>query len=139
MKFEISVIKDKIREYFSHQEKVICVYLFGSTAKSKENKFSDVDIAVLFDAGVDRVEYTRRCLSITDELSRILDKDIDVVDLNEAASFLKFHIIKEGIKVYERPCRIEHNFEARTIVEYLDFLPIRRKLEAALITNIRGL
>lgn len=139
MKFETTVTKDKIRDYFSHQEKVVCVYLFGSTAKDKENKFSDVDIAVLLDVEADREGYTRRHLFFMDELSRILDKDVDVVVLNEAASFLKFHIIKEGIKVYERTDRVEHNFEARTIVEYLDFLPIRRRLEAALINNIRGL
>lgn len=138
MKFEIPVIKDKIKDYFSHQETVICVYLFGSTAKGKENKFSDVDIAVLFNADTCKETYTQRRLDIMDKLSRILDKDVDVVLLNEAASFLKFHIIKEGIRIYERADRADHGFEAKTIVEYLDFLPIRKRSETSLINNIRG-
>ncbi len=73
-----------------------------------------------------------------DELSSILDKDIDVVILNKATSFLKFQTIKNGIRVYEQPTRANRDFEARSIMEYFDFRPIRRKLEAALINNIKG-
>ncbi len=45
-------IKNTIRNYFSKQKHVLCVYLFGSAITGKENKFSDVDIAVLFDSSI---------------------------------------------------------------------------------------
>lgn len=131
-------IKDTIRDYFVTKKNVLCVYLFGSVATRKESKFSDVDIAVLFGTDVSQEEYSQKSLSIMDELSRILDRDIDVVVLNKASSFLKFQIIKYGLRIYEHPERTEHGFEARTIVEYLDFLPLRRRLETALINNIKG-
>lgn len=131
-------IRNTIRDYFVKEKNVLCVYLFGSVATGKRNKFSDVDIAVFFDAGFPQEEYTQKCLSIMDDLSRILNRDIDVVALNVASSFLKYQIIKNGSRIYERSDRSEHSFEARAIVEYFDFLPVRRRLEMAIINNIKA-
>jgi len=130
--------ENSIRQYFAAlKDGVLCVYMFGSTAAGKDNKFSDVDIAVLFEPGFPKEQHTKQRLLIMDELSRIIDRDIDVVVLNEALSFLKYQIIKYGKRVYESPDRDNHSFEARAIVEYLDFLPIRRRLEKAMIDNIK--
>jgi len=131
-------IKDIIKDYFGKQKDVLCVYLFGSAAIGRENKFSDVDIAVLFDSDVLPAQYTQKRLSIMDDLSSIFDRDVDVVVLNNTSSFLKFQVIKNGIRVYERQGRVEHNFETKTIMEYFDFLPIRKRLEATLINNIKA-
>ncbi len=89
-------IENRIKNYFDAQKEVLCAYLFGSTVTGKDNKFSDVDVAVLFDPNLAQDRYTEERLAIMDNLSRILNKDIDVVVLNEASSFLKFQIIKEG-------------------------------------------
>lgn len=132
-------IDDALKDYFSTQKEVLCVYIFGSQAKGKENIYSDVDIAVLFESGLTQKERTEQRLSIMDRLSSILNKDTDVVVLNEASPFLRFQVIKEGKRIYERPDRDEHSFEANTIVQYFDFLPIRRRLETAMINNIKGL
>jgi len=127
----------KIKSCFSERRKVLCVYLFGSTATDKDNRFSDMDIAVLFNNDVLRKTYTQRQLCIMDDLSRILDKNVDVIVLNTANTFLKFQILKTGQKICESTDRPERNFEARTITEYFDFLPVRKKLETALIDHIK--
>lgn len=129
--------KGAIKNYFFSQKNVVCVYLFGSAAAEKENKFSDVDIGVIFSGDISREQYSQMSLSIMDDLSRILDKDVDVVVLNQAAAFLKFQIIKSGLRIYEQQHRKSRDFEARAIIEYFDFLPVRRKLEAALMSNIK--
>ena len=131
-------IERAIKNYFATQKEILCVYLFGSTATGKDNKFSDVDVAVLFDSALPPKQYTQKKLTFMDNLSRILNRDVDIVVLNEASSFLKFQVIKQRVRIYERPNRREHTFEARTIMEYFDFLPIRRKLESVLINNIKG-
>jgi len=131
-------IENKIKGYFSSRKGVITVYLFGSVAAGKENRFSDVDVAVLFDPAMPPREYSDEILSIMDDLSRILDREIDVVALNNTGAFLKYQIIKSGVRIYEREGRAEHSFEARAIVEYLDFLPIRSMLEKAVISDIKG-
>ena len=130
-------IKRTIKNYAAKERDILCVYLFGSTASGKNNKFSDVDIAVLFDDTVGPERYSRRALSIMDGLSAALDKNVDIVVLNRADSFLKFKIIKTGIRLYERPDRGSRSFEAKSVIEYFDFLPIRKMLEKALIANIR--
>jgi len=130
-------IKEMIKSYAEKRKDILCVYLFGSIVSGKQNKFSDVDIAILFDDSVRQEEYSQSGLSLIDALSAVLDKNVDVVILNNANSFLKFRIIKTGIRVYERPNRGSRLFEARSVIEYFDFLPIREMLEKALINNIR--
>lgn len=127
----------ELKGYFSTQKEVLCVYLFGSQAKGKQNNYSDVDIAVLFEPNLTQEERTEKRLSLMDNLSSILNKDVDVVALNDANSFLRFQVIKEGQRIYERSDRDEHNFEANTIVEYFDFLPIRQRLETTMMNNIK--
>ena len=128
--------KQVIKDYFVHKKQVLSVYLFGSVAKGKENRFSDVDIAVLFDFSVDKGRYTDKCLFIMDGLSKTLNRNIDVAVLNNASSFFKSHILKNGIKIYEKPGSNVNNFRAQSIVEYLDYLPIRKRLEKAVIDKI---
>ena len=131
-------IKETIRDYFAKQKDALCVYLFGSVATGKENRFSDVDIAVLFDDRASRDEYSRRVLFMMDELSILLDKNVDIVVLNEASSFLKFQIIKSGVRIYEHPDRHSRDFESAAVIEYFDYLPTRNRLEAAMISGIKG-
>ena len=134
---EKTEIKEAIRDYFARQKDVMCVYLFGSTVSGKTHKTSDVDIAVLFKEDAPQEEHGRRSLLATDELSRVLDKEIDIVVLNNANCFLKFQIIKNGLRLYERKDRKGREFEARAMMEYFDFLPIRRRLEEALVSHIQ--
>jgi len=131
-------IRETLKSYFAKQKNILCAYLFGSFASGKENKFSDIDIAVFFDDLTPRKEYSRFILSITDDLSALLDRNIDIAVLNNADSFLKFQVVKKGERIYERPDRRKRDFEARAIIEYFDFLPIRERLEAALISGIKG-
>ena len=130
-------IRDTIKDYFSTQKEVLCVYLFGSQARGRENIHSDIDLAVLFESNLTQQERTEKRLSLIDNLSALLNKDVDAVVLNEASSFLRFQVIKEGQRIYERADRIEHSFEANTIMQYFDFLPIRRRLEAAMLNHIK--
>lgn len=93
-------------------------------------------MAVLFTNDVPREEYSHRSLQSVDDLSRMLDKEVDVVALNSADSFLKFQILKNGLRIYERQDRNGRDFEARAMMEYFDFLPVRRRLEEAFVRHI---
>ncbi|PIP19532.1 MAG: nucleotidyltransferase [Candidatus Omnitrophica bacterium CG23_combo_of_CG06-09_8_20_14_all_41_10] len=130
-------IQEAVKDYFSGQKDVVSVYLFGSTATGKTHSTSDVDIAVFFQSSLPQEEQSSRSLLMMDELSRILDKNIDIVVLNSANSFLKFQIIKSGLRLCEDKERKSRGFEARAIMEYFDFLPIRNRLEEALVNNIK--
>lgn len=129
---------DLIKNTIKNDESVLMVYLFGSQLKGKTNRYSDIDIAILFDNLVKDEDYTDKQIDITINLNVILHKEIDVIILNRAPLFLKYYILKDGLKIYERPNRMDHTFEARTIVEYLDFLPIRNRIENGMLAKIKG-
>ena len=130
-------IKQLIVDYFSNRKDILSVYLFGSRVKDNSDKSSDVDIAVFFKKDIRREDYTKKVMLLTDELSRILDKEIDIVVLNNVNSFLKFQIIRNGIRLIECEKINNRRFEAMSIVEYLDFLPIRRRMEESLVNYIK--
>jgi predicted nucleotidyltransferase len=130
-------LEKALNRYFPTQTDVLCVYLFGSVARGKERRGSDLDIAVLFDSGVPTEQHTQRQLALMDDLSRLVDRDVDVVVLNKASCFMRFQILRSGRRLYERSNRREHEFESRAIREYFDFLPVRRRLEETLVSRVR--
>lgn len=138
-----SITKDMLKlnktsiDFFKKDKSIFAVYLFGSQANGRTNKYSDIDIAVLFDDKITKGEYTQRQIAITMNLTAALNKEIDVIVLNRASLFLRYHILKEGIKIYERFDRTEHNFEAQAIVQYFDFLPVKNRIENGLISKIK--
>lgn len=131
-------LEHTILEYFSVRQDVMCVYLFGSAAAGRQRPGSDVDIAVLLSSEVPAQDYTDRALCFMDDLSRRLNRNVDIVILNKAHAFLKYQIFKSGRKIYEHSSRDSHDFEVRSLVEYLDFLPVRQRLEEALVSHIKG-
>lgn len=131
------IYKNAIKDYFAGKKGILCVYLFGSVAANKDNPYSDVDIAVLYDDSVASSEYTDEQINLSVELSRILDRNADIIILNNASPYLKFQIIQKAVRVYENPARNNRAFEARSLIEYFDFLPLKNMLEASLIRKIK--
>ncbi|MFH1292708.1 MAG: nucleotidyltransferase domain-containing protein [Pseudomonadota bacterium] len=68
------MIKKNIAAYFSNNNEVIAVYLFGSYAEGKERPLSDIDIGILLDRTDHNAikEFRNKCIL---ELSRILWSD----------------------------------------------------------------
>lgn len=128
---------DLISRVIKKDSTVFAAYLFGSQIKGKSNKYSDIDIAILFDDEVKEEDYTDKQIAIMANLNKALNKETDIIVLNKSSLFLKYHILKEGIKIYERSGRKEHNFEAYTIIQYLDFLPIKNRIEKGLLSKIK--
>ncbi len=84
-------------EYFRNKQEVIAVYLFGSYAHGKERRFSDVDIAILFDFdGADKESFMERRTWYMVELGRALRKDIHAVILNLAGEELLRQVFVKG-------------------------------------------
>ncbi len=129
---------DLINNVLKNDNSILAAYLFGSQVKSKPNKYSDIDIAILFDDKTREEDYTDKQITMMINLSEILNKEIDVVILNRAALFLKYHILKDGVKIYERLDRNEHIFEALAIIQYFDFLPIKNRIENGMLSKING-
>jgi predicted nucleotidyltransferase len=103
---------------------VEALYVFGSFARGTAGADSDLDLAVLEStplAPLRRLEAQR-------ELSVLLDRDVDLVDLGTAGSVLRSEVVNGGMALFQRdPMRIL-DFEARVLGEYADLLDATRAL-----------
>jgi len=79
-----------LEQYFEKEPDVVLAFLFGSTAKGRETEDSDVDIAVYLK---DSSEEDR----IWREATRLLQKEVDLVMINEAPATLISQVFKTGI------------------------------------------
>ncbi|MCL6613526.1 MAG: nucleotidyltransferase domain-containing protein [Firmicutes bacterium] len=70
----------KLKEYFASRNDIAFAFLFGSYAKGKATGRSDVDIAVFFSQLYDLATLNR----ITGDLETLLQKNVDLIVLNEA-------------------------------------------------------
>ena len=65
---------EKLKKYLENNENIIFAYLFGSFAQNTQTPKSDIDIAVyLKDTSFESI------LSINYELSKLLQKDVDLL------------------------------------------------------------
>ena len=69
-----------LKRYFASRDDVVVAFLFGSHARGKATRRSDVDVAVYFAGAHDLT----RINGVTGELEALIHKDVDLIVLNEA-------------------------------------------------------
>ncbi len=90
------------------------IILFGSAASRRMRKDSDVDIAFLSNKDLSNYEV----FMIAQELSSILNKDVDLIDLSKASTVLKANILGTGRVIYCVDDKKKHEFQIRTFKDY---------------------
>lgn len=143
----IDEIAARTRPLFDADERIRFVYLFGSAAQAVDAEPRDVDLAVSVApvplgqapagggsaAGLSLVEEAR----LSDALAVALACPVDLVLLEQAALWLQFRILGEGVVVYSRdePARIA--FRERVERAFLDFRPYHDAYLAAVRERAR--
>ncbi len=90
-------ILDTLKRYFASRDDVAVAFLFGSHAKGKATRRSDVDVAAYFAGAHDLT----RVNGVTGELEALLHKDVDLIVLNEANASLAWAALR-GIPLVVR-------------------------------------
>lgn len=103
---------DILREY----EDIIFAYIFGSYVEGKMRKDSDIDIAVYLKKDMDIDLYLKIKMDLTDSIQR----EVDLVILNNAPPLLKYEIYKNNISLFTRDKAEESKYKVRTLFEYDD-------------------
>ncbi|NLW22572.1 MAG: nucleotidyltransferase domain-containing protein [Tissierellia bacterium] len=122
-------IIEKCKSVLMKYEDIIFAYIFGSYAREKIRKDSDLDIAVYLREEMDIDTY----LEIKMQLSEICKREVDLILLNEAPPLLKFQIYKNNVLLFSRDKSIETRFKVRTLFEYSD---MKRYLDLSYNSNI---
>ena len=129
----------KLEKFFSRKREIKFAYLFGSLAKRKNSKLSDIDIAVSVDKKLideKKHPYGYKTSLITDLMSELHTDKIDLVVLNEATPLLAHRVIRDGILVDCKDESARINFQVQTIHQYIDTEKIRRIQEKYLKERI---
>ena len=93
--------------------------LFGSAAASRMRADSDVDVAIRSLRPLTDSELR----SLTSALAHAASADIDLVELDSAATLLRWQIATRGIPLFEHVPGEFARFRARAAAEYIDFAP----------------
>jgi len=130
-------LEDKVKKLatlFENEKNILVAYLFGSYARGYETVQSDVDIAVLLSEVPEKLlEYY---LHLERKLAEALEKDVDLVFLNDAPPLLKYQVIKYGRLLFSRNERIRVMFEAKSLCEYLDFSRALKRYDECFMKRI---
>ncbi len=116
-----------------HADAVDSVWLFGSAARGETGPLSDFDVAFLFSENRSPQERWELALTISGQLSQLGGPEIDVVILNEAPPLLKDRVLRYGRLLFCSNDERRIEFEARSLMEYLDFEPYLRRHDEAVI------
>lgn len=115
----------KLSKELENMQNVAFGYLFGSFAEGQERATSDVDVALyLVHNSLDAR------LQIIYELSKKLQKEVDVVVLNDVKNvYLLESILNKGILLKDNTSRID--FELAKQHEILDYKSFKKMINAA--------
>jgi predicted nucleotidyltransferase len=106
----------KVVDFARAHHEISALYLFGSHASGHERSRSDIDLGVLFNEDVDG--FAR--IDMETEISNILAKDVDLIDMKRSGPFLRHQIYKHGRLIYHDESDYAYIFRAKSINEYLD-------------------
>lgn len=143
MKKKLSERDNKLADFFSRQEHVRLAYLFGSAAKEKEGKLSDIDVGVLLGDSLNKKESFNLQLKLIGDISALLktDKMIDLVVMNDAPLSLNYEIIKANHPVFIRDRKEKIELEQKVLSRYLDRRYYERRAASEFLKKvaIRGI
>ncbi len=106
--------------------------LFGSTARGKATRRSDVDLGVSVDPNTPAVRF-----KVQSELERAAGRSVDIVFLEDAPPLLRFEISKDGVLLFQRQDDLWSRFKERALIDWWDWAPSERIITAAAIRRLR--
>lgn len=125
-------IQEKLKNFFDSKPEIILAIIYGSYTRGTEAETSDVDIAVAMN---DVMNLDAR-LSLQLELSILLKKEIDLVDIRKIKGLIHYKVFTEGlcIKKHENEGRsFFHKNFMTALYWYEDYYPLYKRSQKYII------
>jgi predicted nucleotidyltransferase len=119
---------ERVRSYFAWRDEFRLVIVYGSAAKGHFRADSDVDVAVAGQGALDRA----LLLSSESELSALLDRPVDLIDLGAVEGLILREVVTGGVRVKTDP-ELFVKFHTKVMTYREDFLPLKRAMQDARI------
>lgn len=107
--------KNQIKEFLNNNIKLNLIYIFGSFAKGEGRDDSDIDIAIHTFEQIDSYQL----FIMANELSFLVKKDVQIINLNEASTVFKAQIVGTGEIIYCCDENLRAEFEIRSLKDYI--------------------
>ena len=115
------ILTKKLAEFFKKEKHIKMAYLFGSAARGKTGKLSDIDIGVFLNERLDKERAFELQLKLIDKLKLLLKTDrIDLVIMNDVSIPVNYEIIKANYPIYIKDKTKKLEFEYTIMSKYLD-------------------
>lgn len=112
-------VQDRLKEFFSTQSSIPLAILYGSFARGRETKKSDVDIAI---AGYEN--YSSETLAdLNLSLAEMVNREIDIVDLNSLGGTILTQILTKGLILKKEDTVLYAGFIKRMLYFEEDMAP----------------
>lgn len=125
-------IKEKleyIKQYLTSNFECEAILLFGSYARNTQNSESDIDLAIKLKKEIQPKELFK----IKRKLEDILEKDVDLIDLDNTQDGIRYEILINGIIIYVKD---EFKFELYKLDMYREYLELNESRKE-IIDNIK--
>lgn len=118
-------VAKELRNELATDGDVVAAYLFGSVARGRDHRDSDVDVALLLAKDPPRTLDGLK-LAVAARLGERLGLPVQVVVLNRAPPDLVHRVLRDGKLLVDKDPGRRIRFEVRSRNEYFDLEPMRR-------------
>lgn len=125
-------VVERVRAAVESIPEVRLAVLFGSRARGRAGRLSDLDL--LLDLEPDTDEPRRRVQST---LFAAVRGDLDLVHAADAKPLLRFEIARDGILIMEREPGAWTDFKTQAMLDWWDWAPYARRINAAAVKRLR--
>lgn len=134
---ERDFLVDSLRAYYINKPEVIFGYLFGSYAKNRARRDSDLDLGIYLRDYQIETAYDYK-LEETETIQRLYGVKVDLILVNEAPPLLQHEIFKYGILIKEPDRELLVNYKVKSFYQYLDQLYILDRFFEKNKAKVRG-
>ena len=106
--------------------------LFGSAARGRTTRGSDLDVGVLLEP-----EAATTLWEIEGTLGEAMRRPVDLIDLRRAPPLLRFEIARDGRVLLERQEGDWKRFKVRALLDWWDWAPTARSLHRLAAQRLR--
>lgn len=135
-------LTSRLTQALQARPEVRFAFLFGSSVSRGADLARDVDVAVVFARTLTLLEQG----AIANQLERVVEREVDLVDLDAASTLLRWEVVRTGIVLFAQDRAELVAFRARVPLEYFDLEPflvreaagLRRALEQSQWSSSRS-
>lgn len=114
---------DDLAELLRADPAVKAAWIFGSVARGRAGRESDLDIAVLGDAPLSTADKMR----LIHDLSQVCLRPVDLIDLQATRGPVVEQVIRHGRRLFCEDTTLCAEFMKRWVFDRADWLPYRRR------------